>query len=379
MAALVELDSLEILVVVDNEYGIPSYVTRKCTTNSSLGSLDPISPCPNPAVQQSGSLKDLGINGSSITTNDRGDAKKELRMDSICCSAHGLSLLITGVVGNKRHTMLFDTGPENRIFELNAQRLRAPLGDIEAIHLSHWHRDHSGGMLKVLEMAGAAGAKSISVDLHPDRPDYRGIIAMAPISMEADPTFEEIEKAGGRVEKHGEAHGVLENCFMVSGEIPRVTKYELGLKRGIRFAKETGKWEEDTLIKDERYLMCKLKGAQSPPTPAPSTVPPVFDQLTLATDKGLVLFTGCSHAGVVNASRNAVDLGSGTPLYAVMGGYHLADAEPELISDSVADLKALEPKVLLAGHCTGWRAKFEIERQMPGRLVPSFVGSKFVL
>jgi len=41
MAALVELDSLEILVVVDNEYGIPSYVTRKCTTNSSLGSVNP--------------------------------------------------------------------------------------------------------------------------------------------------------------------------------------------------------------------------------------------------------------------------------------------------------------------------------------------------
>jgi len=41
MAALVELDSLEILVVVDNEYGIPSYVTRKCTTNSSLGFVNP--------------------------------------------------------------------------------------------------------------------------------------------------------------------------------------------------------------------------------------------------------------------------------------------------------------------------------------------------
>ncbi|KAK0264290.1 hypothetical protein LTS09_001768 [Friedmanniomyces endolithicus] len=295
------------------------------------------------------------MNGPPITTNDRGEAKKQLRMDSICCSAHGISLLIIGIAGNKRHTILFDTGPEDRAFELNAQRLRARLGDIEAIHLSHWHRDHSGGMLKVLEMAGAAGAKSISVDLHPDRPDYRGFMAMAPISMEADPTFEEIEKAGGKVEKHGEAHGVLENYFMVSGEIPRVTKYELGLKRGIRFVKATGKWEEDTMIKDERFLMCKLK------------------------DKGLVLFTGCSHAGVVNASRNAVDLGAGTPLYAVMGGYHLADAEPELISNSVADLKALEPKVLLAGHCTGWRAKFEIEMQMPGRLVPSFVGSKFVL
>lgn len=92
------------------------------------------------------------------------------------------------------------------------------------------------------------------------------------------------------------------------------------------------------------------------------------------------MFTGCSHAGVVNASKHAVDLAPGTPLYAVMGGFHLADAEPETISNSVADLKSLEPKMLLAGHCTGWRAKFEIEKQIPGgTLVPSFVGSRFKL
>lgn len=91
------------------------------------------------------------------------------------------------------------------------------------------------------------------------------------------------------------------------------------------------------------------------------------------------MFTGCSHAGVVNASKHAVQLGTGTPLYAVMGGFHLADADAETIASSTADLKALDAKLLLAGHCTGWRAKFEIQNQMPGRLVPSFVGSKFVL
>ena len=91
------------------------------------------------------------------------------------------------------------------------------------------------------------------------------------------------------------------------------------------------------------------------------------------------MFTGCSHAGVVNASKHAVSLGQGTPLYAVMGGYHLADAEPSQIESTTTDLKALDTKLLLAGHCTGWRAKFDIQKQMPGCLVPSFVGSKFVL
>jgi 7,8-dihydropterin-6-yl-methyl-4-(beta-D-ribofuranosyl)aminobenzene 5'-phosphate synthase len=81
----------------------------------------------------------------------------------------------------------------------------------------------------------------------------------------------------------------------------------------------------------------------------------------------------------VNASRHSVELGNGTPLYAVMGGFHLADAEPQTIESTVADLKALDPKLLLTGHCTGWRAKFKIQAEMTGRLVPSFVGSRFTL
>ena len=95
--------------------------------------------------------------------------------------------------------------------------------------------------------------------------------------------------------------------------------------------------------------------------------------------KGIVMFTGCSHAGVVNASKHAVSLAPGMPLYAVMGGYHLADAEPQTISDTVDDLKDLAPTMLMTGHCTGWRAKFKIQEQMPGRLVPSFVGSRYAL
>ncbi|KAK3073385.1 hypothetical protein LTR53_005093 [Teratosphaeriaceae sp. CCFEE 6253] len=361
MASLVELDSVEILVIVDNEV--------------TLSQLDPISPCPNEVVQQTGGLKEIGIFGTDIT--DRGEAKKELRMDSICCGAHGLALLITGIAGDRRHTILFDTGPEEAVFEHNAKRLKAPLGDIEAIQLSHWHRDHSGGMLRVLSMANAAresGAAPISVDLHPARPDYRGVMAMAPVSLEADPTFEEIEFAGGKVEKHDEAHVVLDSFFMVSGEIPRTTEYEKGLRRGIRYSKATGKWESDEQMQDERSLMCKLKGGRW----NFALTALMYADWPGGTGKGLVMFTGCSHAGVVNASRHALDL-STAPLYAVMGGYHMADGEPQFIEQTVTDLKALDPQILLTGHCTGWRAKFEIQSQMPGRIVPSFVGSKFVL
>ena len=244
MASLVDLDSIEIRVIVDNE-------------------LDPISPTPNPTVQQSGGLKDIGLNGAPIPKDSRGGAERELRMNSICCSAHGLSLMITGIIGNQRRTMLFDTGPEEDVWERNAHRLRADVGQIEMIHLSHWHRDHSGGMLKAIKLINEAkpNGEQVSTDLHPSRPDYRGIMAVAPISLEADPTFDEIDAAGGSVVKNNQPHTVLDDMFLISGEIPRTTAYEQGLPRGIRFHASEGVWKKDNLIMDERFVMCRLKGS----------------------------------------------------------------------------------------------------------------------
>jgi 7,8-dihydropterin-6-yl-methyl-4-(beta-D-ribofuranosyl)aminobenzene 5'-phosphate synthase len=171
----------------------------------------------------------------------------------------------TAVRGETRHTVLFDTAPEEHIWELNAKRLRAKIANVEWIQLSHWHRDHSGGMLKAISMINEAkGTKTIPVDLHPSRPTYRGIQGpFGPVSLEADPTFEEIEAAGGQVLKNDQPHAILDDSFLVSGEIPRVTPYEVGLARAIRFYPESGKWESDEQIADERFLMCNVKGACS--------------------------------------------------------------------------------------------------------------------
>ena len=74
MAPLVELDSLEILVIVDNE-------------------VDPISTYSNPAIKVSGNLVHIGMR-SQTEIHGRGDGTKEIRMDQVCCGAHGLSLMI---------------------------------------------------------------------------------------------------------------------------------------------------------------------------------------------------------------------------------------------------------------------------------------------
>jgi 7,8-dihydropterin-6-yl-methyl-4-(beta-D-ribofuranosyl)aminobenzene 5'-phosphate synthase len=167
--------------------------------------------------------------------------------------------------------MMFDTGPEGDAWERNAKRLNVDLASIERIQLSHWHRDHSGGMLRAVEMITEAKKTSsvpsepVVVDLHPARPDYRGfVVDTKTISMQADPSFSEIGAAGGVVDQQSEPHTVLDDMFLVSGEIPRLTPYETGLRGGLRFEGSTGKWEIDETISDERFLMCRLKGESNP-------------------------------------------------------------------------------------------------------------------
>ncbi len=97
-------------------------------------------------------------------------------------------------------------------------------------------------------------------------------------------------------------------------------------------------------------------------------------------DRGLVVITGCGHAGVVNIARYARRLTGGQPLYALLGGFHLGGPlfEP-LIPRVLDDLAALNPGVLVPAHCTGWRAQHAMSARFPAAYVPNAVGTSFQL
>ncbi len=96
-----------------------------------------------------------------------------------------------------------------------------------------------------------------------------------------------------------------------------------------------------------------------------------------ATGKGIVMFTACSHAGVINACKHAMEsIGHSIPMHAVIGGFHLVGGREPPVKETVQGFKELDTHILMPGHCSGWRVKYEIEKQMPGRLVPCTVGSK---
>ena len=96
-------------------------------------------------------------------------------------------------------------------------------------------------------------------------------------------------------------------------------------------------------------------------------------------NKGLFVFTACSHAGLINVLTHAAERFPGIPLFGVLGGFHLAGPNEAIIPETVDALEAFELQVIAAAHCTGWRALGRLAQRFGDRVVASAVGKRFVL
>jgi 7,8-dihydropterin-6-yl-methyl-4-(beta-D-ribofuranosyl)aminobenzene 5'-phosphate synthase len=293
--------------------------------------------------------------------------------DHLCVACHGLSVLATARVGEQTDTVLFDVGPYGDVWLDNAERLGVDLAAIGTIFLSHWHWDHSGALPAVVRAVAAArrsaGRRPPILDLHPDRPDQRGIQSPAGtfVMLAEEPTLAALEAAGGVLRLHADDHllagGDGPAMFLGSGFIERTTSYETGLvgHHSFRFGEGPDGVVEvmaDPLIADERFVAAEVRG------------------------RGVTVLSACSHAGIVNACLGAMQRFPGARVDVVLGGYHLGGAAMETrIRATVDDLEArVRPRLVAPGHCTGWRAKAALaDRFAPGRYGPSVVGSTYRL
>lgn len=276
----------------------------------------------------------------------------------LCCAAHGLSCLITARRGERQHSVLFDTGPEEQAFERNVSRLSIDLSLVDSMVLSHGHWDHAGAILLALSMIHSRKrTSSIPFYGHPDMFYSRAITLAGGLQrpMVDIPDVSELESFGAEVHLSREAVSLLDEMFLVSGEIPRVTPFERGFPGQVRLNQQ-GQWEPDELMLDERWLGVDVK------------------------DKGLVIFSACSHAGVVNVLKDAKRLYPNRPIHAVFGGFHLSGPNESVINDTVAGLKEFDLKLIGAGHCTGWRAMAALSNTFGDQiLAPTAVGKRYAI
>jgi 7,8-dihydropterin-6-yl-methyl-4-(beta-D-ribofuranosyl)aminobenzene 5'-phosphate synthase len=276
----------------------------------------------------------------------------------LCCAAHGLSCLVTARRGNDSHTVLFDTGPEEPVFERNVSRLAVDLGLVDSIVLSHGHWDHAGALLLALNMIHSRKkVGSVPFYGHPDMFHQRAITLAGGLQrpMVDVPSPQELTSFGADVRLTRDPVSLAEGMFMVSGEIPRVTSYEKGFPGQVRL-NEQGQWEPDELLVDERWLGIHVK------------------------NKGLVVFSACSHAGVVNVLKDAKRMFPDIPIHAVFGGFHLSGPNEAVIPDTIEGLREFDLKLIGAGHCTGWRAVAALSNAFGDQvLAPTAVGKRYQL
>ena len=166
----------------------------------------------------------------------------------------------------------------------------------------------------------------------------------------------DLARRGAAIVNSPDPRAIMEQMFYISGEIPRVTAYERGLPPHVRLRQDGLDWEPDPLILDERYVAAYVKG------------------------KGVVVFTACSHSGVINVLKDARNAFGDVPLYAVMGGFHLSGAEVEAtIPDTIRDFGDFGLKRIVPCHCTGWRALHALAQVYNDDvLMPAAVGKQFV-
>ena len=265
---------------------------------------------------------------------------------------HGLSLLVTLYQGENKHTILLDTGYNKIGVPHNVEKLGIDLKEIEAIVLSHGHMDHTGSLYQVLDQI----AHPVPLVLHPDAflyPRYLGLDDGGKLLFPQTLTREELESRNIEIIESRTPTFLADDTVMVTGEIERITGFEKGLPNALM--EKNGKIVADSIL-DDQSLVINLK------------------------DKGLVIISGCSHAGIINTILFAKEVTGIQKIHAVLGGFHLSGPlfEP-IIEETIEELKRIDPKVLIPMHCTGWKAIQRFSEEFPSSFTLNSVGTIITL
>lgn len=261
---------------------------------------------------------------------------------------HGVSMLVTVEQGGQRDTLLFDTGVSPDGVLHNLAVLERRLDDVRALVLSHGHTDHTGG---INGMLARYARWRLPILVHPDAfLQRRQVQPNGDISNLIPPSRQDLAREGIELIVEEGPSFLLENRVLITGQIERTTEFEKGMPT--QQALIDGEWRPDPWIHDDQAVVLHLRG------------------------KGLVVLTGCGHAGVINTLRQARQLTGVEDVHAVIGGFHLTGAifEP-IIAPTVAALKQLNPAVLVPQHCTGWKAQVTLARELPEAYTPNSVGT----
>ena len=264
---------------------------------------------------------------------------------------HGLALFVEARRRNAVKRLALDVGQNYSTLRHNMLLLGIEPAQLDAIVLTHCHYDHTTGLSSLL---ADTAKKELPVVAHPEtfRPNFVLEPSLRHVGMSKDDLPTNISSSGGRLFLTRDSIPIMPGLF-TTGEVPRVTDFE------------------DTGI--------VLYTIDSEGNVTLDTMP---DDISLVADirgRGLVILTGCSHAGIVNIVKHAMDRWPGRKLEGIIGGFHLINASEERIKRTIDYFSEVQPNWVAAGHCTGFKAQFALYSAFGDRFVPLTCGKQFLI
>jgi 7,8-dihydropterin-6-yl-methyl-4-(beta-D-ribofuranosyl)aminobenzene 5'-phosphate synthase len=282
---------------------------------------------------------------------------------------HGFSAFIRatcydkGTGHNNENIVLFDCGTSENGVVHNADILGIDFDSIQSIVLSHGHFDHFTGLSHVLGRID----KPMKMICHPDAFLKRWIVfpngkdkAKLPflnIDELARQKLNIIFKKGPSLLSKGNIADYKDTLdhetdnslptLLITGQIPRHTTYEKGFPFQYKEDPTNGNLIHDPLVNDDQAMIANIK------------------------DKGLVIISGCAHAGIINTINYAKLLSGVEKVFAVVGGFHLTGGGiyEDAIEPTIRELKAINVNYLVPCHCTGWKATNRIIQEFPDKFL----------
>ena len=249
--------------------------------------------------------------------------------------------------------LLVDTGARPETVLQNAAELKVDLSDVTDLVLTHNHLDHTGGLVALRQELSKKNPRALS-RAHVGR----GIFSPRPAPDGSDGNGLSRFKAayeglGGVFTEHSGPVEILPGVWL-TGPVPRVhPERNWG---GVGQVKTADGLVDDTIPEDS--------------------------SIVIATPEGLVVVSGCGHAGMINTLEYARKVAGGTPVLAAIGGFHLFAASDAALQWTAGRLRAAGLRHLLGAHCTGLDAVYRLRSLLAlprESAVVGAVGSTFTL